>query len=174
MMARGELNLIGATTLNEYQKYIEKDAALERRQPVMVPEPTVAQTMMILRGLQTFEAHHKVNHRGRDHRRRRVVRPLHHRRFLPDKAIDLLDRAARCEAVGHGPPSGRTRAGVQLHQLRREQDYVASRKQYDKAAELGKHIGQRGRTQACREWERERASVAPKSKPSMSRRSSRA
>jgi ATP-dependent Clp protease ATP-binding subunit ClpC len=63
MMARGELNLIGATTLNEYQKYIEKDAALERRfQPVMVPEPTVAQTMMILRGLRdTFEAHHKVS-----------------------------------------------------------------------------------------------------------------
>ena len=62
-MARGELNLIGATTLNEYQKYIEKDAALERRfQPVMVPEPTVAQTMMILRGLRdTFEAHHKVS-----------------------------------------------------------------------------------------------------------------
>src|SRR5690554_1402867 len=63
MMARGELNLIGATTLNEYQKYIEKDAALERRfQPVMVPEPTIAQTMMILRGLRdTFEAHHKVS-----------------------------------------------------------------------------------------------------------------
>ena len=63
MMARGELNLIGATTLNEYQKYIEKDAALERRfQPVMVPEPTVAQTIMILRGLRdTFEAHHKVS-----------------------------------------------------------------------------------------------------------------
>ena len=62
-LARGELNLIGATTLNEYQKYIEKDAALERRfQPVMVPEPTVAQTMMILRGLRdTFEAHHKVS-----------------------------------------------------------------------------------------------------------------
>ena len=82
MMARGELNLIGATTLNEYQKYIEKDAALERRfQPVVVPEPTVAQTMMILRGLRdTFEAHHKgQHHRGCDHRRRRVVGPLHHR-----------------------------------------------------------------------------------------------
>ncbi|HBU4156303.1 TPA: ATP-dependent Clp protease ATP-binding subunit, partial [Klebsiella pneumoniae] len=63
MMARGELNLIGATTLNEYQKYIEKDAALERRfQPVTVPEPTVAQAIMILRGLRdTFEAHHKVS-----------------------------------------------------------------------------------------------------------------
>ncbi len=58
----GELNLIGATTLNEYQKYIEKDAALERRfQPVYVEEPTVAQVIMILRGLRdTLEAHHKV------------------------------------------------------------------------------------------------------------------
>ena len=61
-LARGELNLIGATTLNEYQKHIEKDAALERRfQPVFVPEPSVAQTIMILRGLRdTLEAHHKV------------------------------------------------------------------------------------------------------------------
>ena len=61
-LARGELNLIGATTLNEYQKHIEKDAALERRfQPVYVPEPTVAQVIMILRGLRdTLEAHHKV------------------------------------------------------------------------------------------------------------------
>jgi len=60
-LARGELNLIGATTLNEYQKYIEKDAALERRfQPVLVPEPTVAQTILTLRGLRdTLEAHHK-------------------------------------------------------------------------------------------------------------------
>ena len=62
-LSRGELQCVGATTLNEYRKYIEKDAALERRfQPVMVPEPTVAQTMMILRGLRdTFEAHHKVS-----------------------------------------------------------------------------------------------------------------
>src|SRR5258708_9513682 len=61
-LARGELHLIGATTLNEYQKYIEKDAALERRfQPVLVPEPTVEQTIEILRGLRDkYEAHHKI------------------------------------------------------------------------------------------------------------------
>ncbi|MFB0897915.1 AAA family ATPase, partial [Escherichia coli] len=61
-LARGELSLIGATTLNEYQKYIEKDAALERRfQPVLVPEPTVEQTIVILRGLRDkLEAHHQV------------------------------------------------------------------------------------------------------------------
>ena len=101
MMARGELNLIGATTLNEYQKYIEKDAALERRfQPVMVPEPTVAQTMMILRGLRdTFEAHHKVSI---TEDAIIAAAELSDRyitvRFLPDKAIDLLDQAAaRCQ-----------------------------------------------------------------------------
>ncbi|RHG39612.1 AAA family ATPase, partial [Escherichia coli] len=97
MMARGELNLIGATTLNEYQKYIEKDAALERRfQPVTVPEPTVAQTIMILRGLRdTFEAHHKVSISedaiiaAAELSDRYITA-----RFLPDKAIDLLDQAA--------------------------------------------------------------------------------
>ncbi|MCL8395552.1 ATP-dependent Clp protease ATP-binding subunit ClpA, partial [Pseudomonas aeruginosa] len=88
--------LIGATTLNEYQKYIEKDAALERRfQPVMVPEPTVAQTMMILRGLRdTFEAHHKVSITedaiiaAAELSDRYITA-----RFLPDKAIDVIDEA---------------------------------------------------------------------------------
>ncbi len=116
MMARGELNLIGATTLNEYQKYIEKDAALERRfQPVTVPEPTVAQAIMILRGLRdTFEAHHKVSISedaiiaAAELSDRYITA-----RFLPDKAIDLLDRGGRArEAVGHGPAGGRAGAGV--------------------------------------------------------------
>ncbi|VCZ99820.1 Negative regulator of genetic competence ClpC/MecB [Klebsiella pneumoniae] len=115
MMARGELNLIGATTLNEYQKYIEKDAALERRfQPVTVPEPTVAQAIMILRGLRdTFEAHHKVSISedaiiaAAELSDRYITA-----RFLPDKAIDLLDRGRAREAVGHGPAGGRAGAGV--------------------------------------------------------------
>ncbi len=96
-LARGELNLIGATTLNEYQKHIEKDAALERRfQPVLVAEPTVEQTIMILRGLRdTLEAHHKVTITDEA-----IVAAaeLSDRyvtgRFLPDKAIDLIDQAA--------------------------------------------------------------------------------
>ena len=96
-LARGELNLIGATTLNEYQKHIEKDAALERRfQPVLVPEPTVAQTIMILRGLRdTLEAHHKVTITDEAII---AAAELSDRyitgRFLPDKAIDLIDQAA--------------------------------------------------------------------------------
>jgi ATP-dependent Clp protease ATP-binding subunit ClpC len=96
-MARGELNLIGATTLAEYQKYIEKDAALERRfQPVLVPEPTVDQTVNILRGLRDrLEAHHKVTIQDTA---LVAAAELSDRyisgRFLPDKAIDLIDQAA--------------------------------------------------------------------------------
>lgn len=97
MLARGELHLIGATTLNEYHKYIEKDPALERRfQPVFIEEPSVEDTISILRGLkEKYEVHHGV----------RITDPavisaatLSHRyisdRFLPDKAIDLIDEAA--------------------------------------------------------------------------------
>ena len=164
MMARGELNLIGATTLNEYQKYIEKDAALERRfQPVMVPEPTVAQTMMILRGLRdTFEAHHKVSITedaiiaAAELSDRYITA-----RFLPDKAIDLLDQAAaRVKLSATARPVAVQELESELHQLRREQDYVASRKQYDKAAELGKHIEAKEAElkKLVEEWERERAS----------------
>ncbi|WP_278878550.1 Clp protease N-terminal domain-containing protein, partial [Paracoccus yeei] len=96
-LARGELNLIGATTLNEYQKYIEKDAALERRfQPVYVEEPTIAQVIMILRGLRdTLEAHHKVTITDEAII---AAAELSDRyitgRFMPDKAIDLIDQAA--------------------------------------------------------------------------------
>ena len=93
-LARGELHLIGATTLNEYQKYIEKDAALERRfQPVMVPEPSIEDTIEILRGLRDrFEAHHKVKiTRRRDRRGGQAGGPLHHR-ALPAGQGDRPDR----------------------------------------------------------------------------------
>src|SRR5688572_22019050 len=96
-LARGELRAVGATTLNEYQKHIEKDAALERRfQPVFVGEPTVEDTIAILRGLkERYEVHHKVTIRDSA-----IVAAatLSNRyitdRFLPDKAIDLIDEAA--------------------------------------------------------------------------------
>jgi ATP-dependent Clp protease ATP-binding subunit ClpB len=97
MLARGELRAVGATTLDEYRKYIEKDAALERRfQPVMVGEPTVQDTIAILRGLkERYEVHHKV--RIQDSALIAAA-TLSHRyiadRFLPDKAIDLIDEAA--------------------------------------------------------------------------------
>jgi ATP-dependent Clp protease ATP-binding subunit ClpB len=97
MLARGELHTIGATTIDEYRKYIEKDAALERRfQPVVVGEPTVEDTISILRGLrERYEIHHKVQFKDAALVAAAV---LSHRyiadRFLPDKAIDLVDEAA--------------------------------------------------------------------------------
>ncbi len=97
MLARGELHTIGATTLDEFRKYIEKDAALERRfQPVMVDEPTVEDTISILRGLrERYEIHHGVKFKDSALVAAAV---LSHRyiadRFLPDKAIDLIDEAA--------------------------------------------------------------------------------
>ena len=97
MLARGELHCIGATTLDEYKKHIEKDAALERRfQPVMVDQPTVEDTISILRGLkERYEIHHGVRIKDAALVAAAV---LSHRyiadRFLPDKAIDLVDEAA--------------------------------------------------------------------------------
>ena len=97
MLARGELRCIGATTLNEYHKYIEKDSALERRfQPVMVNEPSVEDTISILRGLkESYENHHGVRIKDASLVAAAV---MSHRyindRFLPDKAIDLVDEAA--------------------------------------------------------------------------------
>src|SRR5256712_4604666 len=97
MLARGELRAVGATTLDEYRKHVEKDAALERRfQPVYVGEPTVADTIAILRGLKDrYEVHHKVRIQDAA---LVAAATLSHRyiadRFLPDKAIDLVDEAA--------------------------------------------------------------------------------
>ncbi len=97
LLARGELRLIGATTLDEYRQYVEKDAALERRfQPVVVGEPTVADTIAILRGLkERYEVHHGVRIQDAA---LVAAATLSHRyvtnRFLPDKAIDLMDEAA--------------------------------------------------------------------------------
>src|SRR5204862_5025845 len=96
-LARGELQCIGATTLDEYRKYIEKDAALERRfQPVLVEEPTIEETIHILEGIKDrYEAHHKLEISDE------AIKPAAELaardipdRFLPDKAIDLVDDAS--------------------------------------------------------------------------------
>ncbi|RMH44442.1 MAG: ATP-dependent Clp protease ATP-binding subunit [Alphaproteobacteria bacterium] len=162
-LARGELNLIGATTLNEYQKYIEKDAALERRfQPVMVPEPTVAQTIMILRGLRdTFEAHHKV---AITDEAIIAAAELSDRyitqRFLPDKAIDLIDQAAaRVKISATARPVEVQELEAELHQLKRELDYATDRKQFDKAAKLKEEIDAKEKelNALLETWKRDRA-----------------
>jgi ATP-dependent Clp protease ATP-binding subunit ClpC len=146
-MARGELNLIGATTLSEYQKYIEKDAALERRfQPVLVDEPTVEQTIRILRGLRDrLEAHHKVTILDEAFV---AAAQLSDRyvtgRFLPDKAVDLVDQAAaRVHLSSTSRPAEILELESELAQLKREQDYAASRKQFDRAKLLGGQFGMR-------------------------------
>ncbi|MGE7157405.1 AAA family ATPase [Methylorubrum rhodesianum] len=163
-LARGELNLIGATTLNEYQRHIEKDAALERRfQPVFVPEPTVAQTIMILRGLRdTLEAHHKVTITDEA-----VIAAaeLSDRyitgRFLPDKAIDLIDQAAaRVKISATARPVDVQELEAEVRQLKREQDSAASRKQFDRAQEIQAQHAAKDKelTEASERWRRERGS----------------
>ena len=97
MLARGELHCIGATTLDEYREYIEKDAALERRfQPVMVDEPTVEDTISILRGLkERYEVFHgvKITDWCIGYQQQYLSNRYISDRFLPDKAIDLVDEA---------------------------------------------------------------------------------
>lgn len=103
-LARGELQCIGATTLDEYRKHIEKDPALERRfQPVKVPEPTVDETIQILRGLrERYEIHHKL---GYTDEALVSAAQLSYQyisdRFLPDKAIDLIDEAGSRVRLRH-------------------------------------------------------------------------
>ncbi|WP_442000606.1 ATP-dependent Clp protease ATP-binding subunit [Microvirga sp. 2TAF3] len=161
-LSRGELNLIGATTLNEYQKHIEKDAALERRfQPVFVSEPTVEQTIMILRGLRdTLEAHHKVTI---TEEAIIAAAELSDRyitsRFLPDKAIDLIDQAAaRVKISATARPVEVQELESEVRQLKREQDYATSRKQFDRASELqAQHDAKaKEQEQAMERWRRSR------------------
>ena len=139
-LARGELQVIGATTLDEYRKHVEKDAALERRfQPVLVDEPTVDESVGILFGLRDrYEAHHKV--RISDDA---IVAAAHlgdryiTDRYLPDKAIDLLDEAAaevRLRATV--PPVDVRRIEEEIAQLEREKDDAVRGEDYEKAANL--------------------------------------
>lgn len=146
-LARGELSLIGATTLNEYQKHIEKDAALERRfQPVLVPEPTVDQTIIILRGLRDkLEAHHQVTFADEAFV---AAAELSDRyitsRFLPDKAIDLIDQAAaRVRISSSSRPASIQELEAEITQLKREQDYSTSRKRFDEAKGFEERINQK-------------------------------
>jgi ATP-dependent Clp protease ATP-binding subunit ClpC len=164
-MARGELNLIGATTLAEYQKYIEKDAALERRfQPVFVSEPSVDQTINILRGLRDkLEVHHRVTIRddalvaAAELSDRYVTG-----RFLPDKAIDLIDQAAaRVHLSATSRPATILEFEAELAQLRREQDYAATRKNFERAHTLDKPIADKEQAlaEATAEWKDRLGSV---------------
>jgi ATP-dependent Clp protease ATP-binding subunit ClpB len=136
MLARGELHTIGATTIDEYRKHIEKDAALERRfQPVLVDEPTVEDTISILRGLrERYEIHHGVKFKDAALVAAAV---LSHRyiadRFLPDKAIDLMDEAAsKLRMEIDSMPAELDEVARRIMQLEIERE--ALRKETDKAS----------------------------------------
>ncbi len=145
-LARGELHIVGATTLDEYRKNIEKDAALARRfQPILVPEPTVDDTIAILRGLRDrYEAHHQV--RYTDEALAAAVE-LSDRyitdRFLPDKAIDLIDQAGARVRLRITTPRRDVRdLERQAEELQRDKDQAIANEQYEDASQLRDQISQ--------------------------------
>jgi ATP-dependent Clp protease ATP-binding subunit ClpB len=169
MLARGELHMIGATTLDEYRKYVEKDPALERRfQPVLIEEPSVEDTISILRGLkERYEVHHGV----------RITDPatiaaatLSHRyiadRHLPDKAIDLIDEAAaRLRTEIDSKPQALDDVDRQVMQLEIEKQ--ALKKEKDKASKerlerLEKELAdlREGQLQLMARWQTEKEAIA--------------
>ena len=139
-LSRGELQCIGATTLDDYRKYIEKDAALERRfQPVTVTEPTVEQTLDILRGIKDrYEEHHKLTISDEALQAASSLAAKYiPDRFLPDKAIDLMDEASsRVRILRGGVPIGLAEARRALETVRRDKETAISSKEYEYAAEL--------------------------------------
>ncbi|MDD7967454.1 ATP-dependent Clp protease ATP-binding subunit [Actinomycetospora lemnae] len=145
-LARGELHIVGATTLDEYRQSIEKDAALERRfQPVMVPEPSVADTIAILHGLRDrYEAHHQVRFTDEA---LTAAAELSERyvtdRFLPDKAIDLVDQAgARKRLQAKGPHTDSRDLERKLESLTRDKDQAVADEDYERAGALRDEIAQ--------------------------------
>ncbi|WP_010095812.1 ATP-dependent protease ATP-binding subunit ClpC [Ornithinibacillus scapharcae] len=139
-LARGELQCIGATTLEEYRKYIEKDAALERRfQPIQVDEPTLEETIQILKGLRDrYEAHHRVTitDEAIDAAAKLSDRYITDR-FLPDKAIDLIDEAgSKVRLRSYTVPPNLKDLEQKLEEVRKEKDAAVQSQEFEKAASL--------------------------------------
>ena len=164
LLARGEMQCVGATTLNEYHKYIEKDSALERRfQPVMVGEPTKEESVQILLGLRDrYEAHHRVQ--ITDEAIKAAVN-LSDRyisdRFLPDKAIDLIDEAAsRVRIKAFTAPPDMKEQEACLEALNKETEEAVAHEDFEKAARLRDEKKQLQNSMAERrkEWEQHRNS----------------
>jgi ATP-dependent Clp protease ATP-binding subunit ClpC len=140
MLARGELQTIGATTLDEYRKYLEKDAALERRfQPIQVAEPTISHTIEILKGLRDrYEAHHRVSITdGALVASAQLADRYISDRFLPDKAIDLIDEAGSRMRIRRmtAPPDLRE-YDEKIAQVRKEKESAIDSQDFEKAAAL--------------------------------------
>ncbi|MFQ6121682.1 MAG: ATP-dependent Clp protease ATP-binding subunit [Dehalococcoidales bacterium] len=139
-LSRGELQCIGATTLDDYRKYVERDAALERRfQPIVVEEPTVEETLEILRGInERYEEHHqlKISDEALDSATKLAARYIPDR-FLPDKAIDLVDEAASRVRIKYRTMPITLKEAKQLADIvRKEKDAALAAQEYDRAAEL--------------------------------------
>ncbi|SEO14647.1 ATP-dependent Clp protease ATP-binding subunit ClpC [Terribacillus saccharophilus] len=139
-LARGELQCIGATTLDEYRKYIEKDAALERRfQPIQVDEPSVEESVQILTGLRDrYEAHHRVTITDEAIRAAAEFSDRYITdRFLPDKAIDLIDEAAsKVRLRSYTAPPNLKELEQKLEEVRKEKDAAVQSQEFEKAASL--------------------------------------
>ncbi len=139
-LSRGELQVIGATTLDEYRKYIESDAALERRfQPIQVEEPTIEQALEILRGVRpAYEEHHRLNisDEALDAAVRLSARYVTER-FLPDKAIDLIDESSSRVRMYKSPAAKTAKELMeQLRQIRQNRELALEDNRYDDAQEL--------------------------------------
>jgi ATP-dependent Clp protease ATP-binding subunit ClpC len=139
-LARGELQCIGATTLDDYRKYVERDAALERRfQPVLVEEPSVDQTLEILRGVKgRYEEHHRltISDEALSSAATLAARYIPDR-FLPDKAIDLVDEAASRVRIRHRTMPVSLKEAMELvDRVHRDKDAALAAQQYEYAAEL--------------------------------------
>jgi len=140
LLARGEIQLVGATTLNEYRKYIEKDAALERRfSPVNVQEPTEKDTITILKGIRDkYEAHHnvKITDEAIDAAVTMSVRYINDR-FLPDKAIDLIDEAAsRARLKTYTEPESLKKLEEKCEKLQKDKEEAVQNQKFEQAAQI--------------------------------------
>ena len=139
-LARGEIQLIGATTIEEYRKYIEKDAALERRfQPVNIEEPSAEQTVRILKGLRPqYEAHHHVTITDEGIAAAVTLSTRYiNDRFLPDKAIDLMDEAAaRVRLTGFKTPEQISGYETKIRSLEQELEQALIRQEFEHASEI--------------------------------------
>ena len=166
-LARGELQCVGATTLDDYRKYVERDPALERRfQPVTVDEPSVEETIEILKGIRgRYEEHHEleITDDALVSASTLAARFISDR-FMPDKAIDLIDEAASRVRINFSTaPISVNEASKMLDNVRREKDEAISDRQYEYAAELRERETKLAEklTKLEAEWEKERKDESP-------------
>ncbi len=166
-LARGELQCIGATTLNEYKKYIERDAALERRfQPIVIEEPSVEETIEILQGLKSgYEEHHNVEYNDEA-----LVSAanLSHRyisdRYLPDKAVDLIDEAgAKARLISTTRPKEFTDLEKEINKYTLIKDDYVKAQDYEKAAEVRDKVNdlKKELRRLTNEWKQEKSKEVP-------------